>query len=92
MIKTNKELADWVFDRLAQGQSEEVGSMDSIEINGHEVFIQVVEIDEKDNHYCDVLIDCGSIYSDYINNNTPYETILQEIEKYDVENKTRKNK
>lgn len=89
MIETNKELADWIFDRLAQGQSEEVGSMDSIEINGHEVVIQVVEIDEKDNHYCDVLIDCGSIYSDYINNNTPYETILQEIEKYDVETKTK---
>lgn len=89
MIETNKELADWIFDRLAQGQSEEVGSMDSIEINGHEVVIQVVEIDEKENHYCDVLIDCGSIYSDYINNNTPYETILQEIEKYDVETKTK---
>lgn len=89
MIKTNEELADWIFDRLAQGQSEEVGSMDSIEINGHEVVIQVVEIDEKENHYCDVLIDCGSIYSDYINNNTPYETILQEIEKYDVETKTK---
>lgn len=89
MITTNKELADWVFDRLAQGQNEEVGSMDSIEMNGHEVVIQVSSIDEKDNHYCDVFIDCGYIYSDYINNNTPYETILQEIEKYDVEQKTK---
>lgn len=89
MITTNKELADWIFDRLAQGQNEEVGSMDSIEMNGHEVVIQVSSIDEKDNHYCDFFIDCGYIYSDYINNNTPYETILQEIEKYDVEQKTK---
>lgn len=89
MITTNKELADWIFDRLAQGQNEEVGSMDSIEMNGHEVVIQVDEIDEKDNHYCDVLIDCGIIYSDYINDNTPYETILQNIEEWDVETKTK---
>lgn len=89
MIKTNKELADWIYDRLAQGQREEVGSMDSIEMNGHEVVIQVAEIDEKDNHYCDVFVDCGYIYSDYINTNTPYETILQEIEMYDVETKTK---
>lgn len=89
MIKTNKELADWVFDRLTQGQSEEVGSMDSIEMNGHEVVIQVSAIDEDDNHYCDVFVDCGYIYSDYINGNTPYETILQEIELFDVENKTK---
>lgn len=89
MIKTNKELADWIFDRLAQGQREEVGSMDSIEMNGHEVVIQVDEIDENDNHYCDVFVDCGYIYSDYINNNTPYETILQRIEECDVETKTK---
>lgn len=89
MITTNKELADWIFDRLAQGQNEEVGSMDSIEMNGHEVVIQVAEIDKKDNHYCDVLIDCGIIYSDYINDNTPYETILQNIEEWDVETKTK---
>lgn len=89
MIKTNKELADWIFDRLSQGQSESVGSMDSIEMNGYEVVIRVSEIDENDNHYCDVFVDSGYIYSDYINNNTPYETILQEIEKYDVETKTK---
>lgn len=89
MIKTNKELADWIFDRLAQGQKEEVGSMDSIEMNGHEVVIQVSVIDEKDNHYYDVIIDCGVIYSDHINGNTPYETILQNIEDLDVETKTK---
>lgn len=89
MITTNKELADWVFDRLSQGQNEEIGSMDSIEMNGHEVVIQVAEIDEKDNHYCDVFIDCGVIYIDSINDNTPYETILQKIEEWDVETKTK---
>ena len=75
MITTNKELADWIFDRLAQGQNE--------------VVIQVAEIDEKDNHYCDVLIDCGVIYSDYINDNTPYETIHQNIEEWYGETKTK---
>lgn len=89
MIRTNKELADWIFDRVSQSQYEEIGSLDTEDMNGHEVTIQVAEINYDGVRYCDVFVDCGVIYSNFVHPNTPYETILKDIEENNVELNTK---
>lgn len=89
MIRTNEELADWIFDQVMQGQSEDIGSIDTEVMNGHDVTIVVAEINDDDVHFCEVFVDNGVIYSNFVSPNTPYETILKDIQECEVEKNTK---
>lgn len=85
MLRTNKELADWIYYGVQQGQNEEVGSFDSELMNGHEVMIQVTsENDNEDGKYCEVTIDNGTTYSMYFAPSATIESILENVSKVNV--------
>lgn len=85
MLRTNKELADWIYYGVQQGQHEEVGSFDSELMNGHEVMIQVASgNDNEEDKYCEVTIDNGATYSACFAPSTTIESILESVSKVNI--------
>lgn len=86
MLQTNRDLAEWVYDRLHQAKNEEVLSLDSEQMNNVEVFFSVAS-----DKSCEVVVDFYAIYSQEFPYDASFDAILRDIEEHNVETLTKQN-
>ena len=84
MIRTKEDLADWIFDRVCQGQYEGVGNSDSEQMsNGSEVSVSVVG-DNGEFKECEVTIDWGIDFCHTFSTNLTYEDVEDAIKGIEI--------